>query len=105
MNKSVLNYFLDIVIGLAFLLAGATGIAFLFLGSGGYQGGRNAEFSTSLLGLERGTWSDLHDLSGLVMIAGIAIHLILHWRWIVCTTRQLLANLVRRPARKCAVAE
>jgi len=105
MNKSIFNYLLDAVIGMAFLLAGATGIAFLFLGSGGYQGGRNPAFSTSLLGLERGTWSDLHDLAGLVMIAGIVFHLILHWRWIVYTTRQLLTNLVRRPARECAAAE
>jgi hypothetical protein len=105
MNKNLLHYLLDAVIGLAFLVAGVTGIAFLFLGSGGYQGGRNPGFTTVLLGLERGTWSDLHDLAGLVMIAGIAVHLILHWRWIVATTRQFLSRLFRRPARAYAAAE
>jgi hypothetical protein len=105
MNKNILNYLLDAVIGLAFLLTGATGVAFLFLGEGGYQGGRNPGFATEFLGLERGVWSDLHDLAGLVMIAGIAIHLILHGRWIVTTTRQFLSRLFRRPARGYAAAK
>ena len=105
MNKSKLNFLLDGVIGLAFLLAGATGIAFLFLGSGGYQAGRNAAFLTAFLGLDRATWSDLHDLAGLVMIAGIAIHLIFHWRWIVCTTRYFLTTPFRLPARECVVSD
>jgi hypothetical protein len=105
MNKNFLNYLLDAVIGLAFLTAGASGIAFLFLGSGGYQGGRNPGFSAVFLGLERGTWSDLHDLAGLVMIAGVIIHLILHRRWIVGTTRQFVTRLVRRPVPGTAAAQ
>ena len=76
MNKTRLNYLLDVVIGLSFLVSGMTGIAFLFLGSGGYQGGRNAAFSTALLGLSRDAWSDLHTLASLVMIAGIVLHLV-----------------------------
>ena len=104
MKKNTLHYLLDAVIGAAFLMAGATGIAFLFLGSGGYQGGRNPGFAAELLGLERGVWSDLHDLAGLVMIAGIAVHLILHWRWIVGTSRQLVSRLFRRTAPVRAAA-
>jgi hypothetical protein len=105
MNKLTLNYLLDGVIGLAFLLTGATGIAFQFLGSGGYQGGRNPGFSSAFLGLERGVWSDLHNLAGLVMIAGIAVHLILHWRWIISATRQFFVHPFRRPARETAAAD
>ncbi|MBN1438936.1 MAG: DUF4405 domain-containing protein [Anaerolineales bacterium] len=103
MEKMKMNYLLDGVIGLAFLIAGASGIAFLFLGSGGYQGGRNASFITSFLGLERGTWSAVHDLAGIVMIVGIALHVILHWRWIVCATKQWLARPFRRPSPESAV--
>ncbi len=93
MNKVKMNYLLDVVIGLAFLLSAATGIAFLFLGSGGYQGGRNPGFQTVWLGLSREVWSDLHTLGGLVMIAGIGAHLILHWKWIVSVTKQMLPKL------------
>ena len=90
MNKAKLNYLLDVVIGLAFLLSGATGIAFLLMGSGGYQGGRNPGFATALFGISRATWSDLHTWTSLVMIAGIAVHIVLHWEWIVCLTKKML---------------
>jgi hypothetical protein len=95
-NEAKLNYLLDVVIGLAFALSGATGIAFLLMGSGGYQGGRNPDFKTALLGLSRGTWDDLHTWTSLVMIAGVLVHLVLHWRWIVCVTKKMLPSLPRR---------
>jgi hypothetical protein len=95
-NKAKLNYLLDVVIGLAFALSGATGIAFLLMGSGGYQGGRNPDFKTALLGLSRGTWDDLHTWTSLVMIAGVLVHLVLHWRWIICVTKKMLPSLPRR---------
>lgn len=96
MNKAKLNYLLDAVIGLAFLLSGVTGVAFLLMGSGGYQGGRNSGFATALLGLSRETWSDLHTWASLVMIAGIAVHIVFHWKWIVCMIRNMMPSLPRR---------
>jgi hypothetical protein len=96
MNKTKLNYWLDAVIGLAFVLSGVTGMAFLLMGEGGYQGGRNPGFATGLLGLSRGTWSDLHTLTSLVMIAGIVVHVVLHWQWIACVTAKMLPSLPRR---------
>ena len=96
MNEARLNYLLDAVIGLAFLLSGATGVAFLLMGSGGYQGGRNAGFATALLGLSRGTWSDLHTWASLVMITGIVVHVALHWKWIVGMTKKMMPSRPRR---------
>jgi hypothetical protein len=92
MNKAKLNYVLDAVIGVAFLLSAVTGVAFLLMGSGGYQGGRNPDFATSLLGISRTAWSDLHTWVSLVMITGVVVHLVLHWKWIVCVTKQLLPS-------------
>ena len=92
MSKVKLNYLLDAVIGLAFLLSSVTGVAFLLMGSGGYQGGRNSRYATALLGLSRGTWSDLHTWASLVMIAGVVVHLVLHWKWIVCMTKHWLPS-------------
>ncbi len=91
-DKVRLNYALDVVIGFAFILAAITGILFLFAGSGGYQGGRNPGFQTEMLGIARATWSDLHTWTGLVMIIGAAVHLVLHWNWIVCVTKRLLKS-------------
>ncbi len=96
MNKTKLNYLLDAVIGLAFALSGVTGIAFLLMGNGGYQGGRNPDFASALLGLSRGTWSDLHTWTSVVMIVGIVVHVVLHWDWIVCTTKKMLPSSPRR---------
>lgn len=96
MRKATLNYMLDMVIALAFVVSALTGVAFLFMGEGGYQGGRNPAFETSLLGLSRRTWSDLHTWGSLVMIAGVGMHLVLHWKWIVCMTRNLLPFRPRR---------
>jgi hypothetical protein len=95
-SKVKLNYLLDAVIGLAFLLSSATGIAFLLMGSGGYQGGRNPNFATALLGLSRETWSDLHTWASLVMIAGVTVHLVFHWKWIICATQKMLPSLPYR---------
>ena len=103
MSKTKLNYLLDVVMGVAFALSAATGVAFLFMGSGGYQGGRNPGFRTALLGLSRETWSDLHTWGSLVMMAGVAVHLVLHWKWIVCVTKQMMPSLPRRAEERCEV--
>ena len=100
MNKAKLNLMLDAVIGVAFLLSGITGIAFLVMGEGGYQGGRNPGFSTSFLGLSRGMWSDLHTWASLVMMAGVVVHLVFHWRWIVCMVRKMLASFPRQATKQ-----
>ena len=104
MNKAKLNYMLDAVIGVAFLVSAVTGVAFLLMGSGGYQGGRNPNFATSLLGIARETWSDLHTWGSLVMIAGVVVHLVLHWKWIVCVTKNMLPARPRRTQESCEVA-
>ncbi|MBN1878299.1 MAG: DUF4405 domain-containing protein [Anaerolineae bacterium] len=105
MNKVKFNYWLDVVIGLAFLMSAITGIAFLFMGSGGYQGGRNAVFHTAWLGVSRTTWSDLHTLGSLVMIMGVGIHLAFHWKWIACVTKQIVPELpkLRQKDTQCEI--
>ncbi len=50
------------------LVTALTGIYFLFLPNGGYQGGRNAAYATTLL-FSRGTWRDLHTWTGVTMLA------------------------------------
>ncbi len=86
MNKVKLNYVLDAVMGLAFLL----------MGSGGYLGGQNAGYATALLGLSRGTWNDLHSWASVVMIVGIVVHVALHWKWIVGMTKKMMPSRPRR---------
>jgi hypothetical protein len=96
-SKVKLNYLLDGVIALAFVASAVSGIVFLFAGSGGYQGGRNPAFQTELLSIQRSVWSDLHTWVSLVMIAGVLMHLLLHWDWIVCVTKRMIKS-TSRPA-------
>ncbi|HIE38972.1 MAG TPA: DUF4405 domain-containing protein [Anaerolineae bacterium] len=90
MNKTKLNYALDWVIALAFLLPTSTGLVLWLAGSGGYRGGRNPDFQAQVLGISRWTWSDLHIWVSLVLGVGVVVHFLLHWDWIVCMTKRLL---------------
>ena len=103
MSKAKMNYLLDAVIALAFVVSAVTGLAFMAMGSGGYQGGRNAGFQTAFLGVSREAWSDLHTWGSLVMIAGVVIHLVLHWQWIVCMTKKMMRSKPRREEKSCPV--
>lgn len=102
-SKAKVNYLLDVVIALAFILSVISGMVFLFAGDGGYQGGRNPGFQTEMLGIARSVWSDLHTWVSLVMVAGVLIHLLLHWNWIVCMTRRLLKPTRVRAQETCPV--
>jgi len=86
MKKTTMNYIVDIIIGVGFLASFVTGIVLLFNTSGGYQGGRNPQYFIHAL------WINIHTWSSLIMSAGVAIHLVLHWNWMVCITRKLLTS-------------
>jgi len=80
------NYWLDVLIGIAFVASGMTGLVFLL------PTGPGATF----LGLAYALWSDLHTWSSLALIAGVGAHLVLHWKWISYMTRRRLG--VAKPA-------
>ena len=98
MSKAKLNYWIDVVIGLAFVLSALSGMV-LFFAPSGYQGGRNPFYGQTVLLLSTSTWSTLHTWGSLAMIAGVGAHLVLHWTWIVCMTRKML-TVKRVPAKE-----
>lgn len=75
------NWLIDAAVFAGGILAALSGIYFLFVPSGGYQGGRNVMYNVRLL-FERYTWSDLHTWGGILMIGAVAIHLAIHWQWV-----------------------
>lgn len=75
------NWLIDAALALGGLLAALSGIYFLYLPTGGYQGGRNPMYGITIL-FERHTWQELHTWSGVAMIAVAAIHLAIHRRWV-----------------------
>jgi hypothetical protein len=93
-KKAQLNYAVDLLIGVSFMLSALSGLI-LFFAPSGYQGGRNPYYLQSVLLLSTQTWNVLHTYSSIAMISGVGAHLVLHWEWMVCMTRKLLTP--RRP--------
>jgi len=76
------NWLVDLSVFSGAVIAMLTGIYFLFIPSGGYDGGRNSFYNVTVL-FGRESWEDLHLWGGLAMILAVVIHLTLHWRWVV----------------------
>jgi hypothetical protein len=87
------NFLLDMPMLASGLVAVLSGIYFLFLPVGGYQGGRNP-FNGLVIFFERHTWSDIHTWSSVIIMALAAIHIPVHWDWITKMTRSGVRSLV-----------
>ena len=88
-TKAKVNFLVDAIIALAFLGDAVSGlILWLVLPSGGYQGGRGVDTLRVFL-FERGVWREMHNWLAVTIMAGIALHIVLHWDWIVCTARRM----------------
>lgn len=91
LQRPIVNWLLDAVVFTASLVAFLSGIYFLMLPRGGYQGGRNPLHGISIF-FQRSTWDDLHTWGGVAMIVAAVIHMIYHWSWV----KGALGSLVRR---------
>ena len=87
-GKTRANWLIDAAVALGGLLAGLSGIYFLYLPSGGYRGGRNPAYGIQVL-FERHTWSDLHTWTGVLMIVAVIIHFAIHWDWVTRMVRRM----------------
>jgi hypothetical protein len=85
-------WYLNMPLLAAAVAASLSGIYFLFLPVGGFQGGRNPWYGVTIL-FSRGTWDDLHTWSGVMMIAIAAVHLLVHRAWIARMARRAVNEL------------
>lgn len=92
------NWLIDAILFLGAVVSTITGIYFLFLPVGGYQGGRNPLYGVKIL-FVRETWDDLHTWFGIVMIVAAAVHIVVHWNWIINMTKRTLQELFLRQRR------
>jgi hypothetical protein len=86
------NWIIDAAVFLGGIVAALSGIYFLFLPSGGYQGGSNPFYGVTIL-FARHTWSDLHVWGGLLMVAAVGVHFAIHWQWVKRISRRALAAM------------
>ena len=85
MNRTILNYWIDVGLALSFFICFFTGLVkwpglVKIIGTSAYQV------------LHVRNISNLHDWSGLIMGLLVLIHLALHWRWIVCVTKRMFGS-------------
>ena len=86
------NWLIDAGLLIGALIASLSGVYFLFLPVGGYQGGRNPMYGVTVL-FERSTWGDLHIWGSILMIAVAAVHITIHWKWITGMVRRSFNEL------------
>lgn len=83
LNKQKLNYLVDLALTTLFFGVAGTGFFMYFFIPSGAQRGRYLVY----MGLTKAAWVWIHSRAGILMSVIVIIHLILHWKWIVCTTR------------------
>ncbi len=87
MKKADVNYLVDCAILAAFLLSAISGV--IFLAPLGWLD-LEAPAGPAFLGIRLASWNDLHTYASLAMVAGVALHLVLHWTWIITMTKRAL---------------
>ncbi len=87
-NQTRNNWLVVFLLTISGLLTIFSSIYFLFLPNGGYQGGRNPYYGIVIF-FNRTTWDLIHTWAGVVMIAMAAIHIPLHWSWILTMTKRI----------------
>lgn len=90
MKKAKRDFFVDTVIGIAFLVIAVSSLVFLIPTDW-------IDFSVSItptvLGVDFGVWQTVHKWAGIVMLIGVALHQLLHWNWIVGMTKKILPSI------------
>ncbi|MCJ7676582.1 MAG: DUF4405 domain-containing protein, partial [Anaerolineales bacterium] len=87
------NLVLEALIAASCLVAGGSELVFFFDLAG------HGSAAESWL-LSRDAWWSLRDWFGLAMIAGVGIHLLVHWKWIVHVALRQLGLKDRAPRRE-----
>jgi hypothetical protein len=97
-TRTKMNWLLDAKVFLAAFVASITGVYFLYLPMGGYQGGRNPTFGLTVL-FDRATWDDLHTWSGVLMIIAGVVHLLYHWKWVAMMGKRMMSSMIGKPLK------
>ena len=83
------NWWIDLILFLSGIIVFLSAIYFLVFPVGGYKGGRNPFYGIIIL-FDRHTWGDIHLWGGVAMLAAAALHIPLHWHWIVMMTKRVI---------------
>lgn len=94
------NYMLDMLILSLFIVVLVSGLLMWLVYSHGSthssqsngRGGRtvavDSDSTTTILGLSRGDMETIHNWAGVGIGGLVLVHILFHWKWIVCQTKQ-----------------
>jgi len=106
MKRGTVNFIVDLVSFVDLLGMACTGFIMKYIlppGTGGlgYQlsGGRGREHIKELWSMSRHEWGRIHYYLGLLFLALIVVHIILHWSWIKNYFKSLL-GVSREPSSR-----
>lgn len=85
MNRTKLNYFIDIGLAISFFTSFYTGLV-------KWPGLINIIGVSAYKTLSFSNISKVHDMSGLIMGLLVMVHLALHWKWIVIVTKNMFTK-------------
>jgi len=80
-ERTKINYIVDLLMFISFLISAISGILFLFFPIGPRAGWYE------IFGLSRGELRNIHVIFGILMVILGTIHFLLHWKWIVVMTK------------------
>ncbi len=89
MERARLNYWIDILLLICFIVVGTTGLILKFVFVSGVPG---AGRTVSFLGLHKVDILPWHELFGVGMVVLIVIHLVLHFGWLTSMTKSLFES-------------
>lgn len=92
MNRTKVNYIVDMGLMLLFLVVAFAGFYMYFFIPSGVPHGRYVVY----MGLTKATWTWIHNKSAILMTFLLILHLALHWKWIFCIT----GNLFKKEKKK-----
>ena len=90
MRKNRLNFIIDVIMLLVMVVILSIGLLVKYMLPTGQEKwelyGENREFL--FMNLDRHQWGEIHYLLGIVLIALLILHILLHWKQIVCIYTQ-----------------
>jgi hypothetical protein len=87
-SRTKINYLMDLILTILFFVVAGTGLFMYFFMPSGIPRGRYIVY----MGLTKATWIWIHSRIGILIAIFVVIHIILHWQWIVYTTRRFFTG-------------
>ena len=93
MTKAGKYWVLAIIMAVLGLVEAITGFVLWFgfpEGGGGIGRAVGGARNLTLWGIAKYTWIDIHDWTAAAFVIVVIVHIILHWKWIIETSKKII---------------